>query len=697
MKNKLASVFGRVSEHKEIFIVVLVLMVLAMIIVPIPHALMDVLIGVNISLTVIVLMVVIYMRSPLEVTSFPSILLMLALFRIGITISSSRLILLDGDAGQIIATFGEFVVGGNIVVGIIIFSIITLINFIVITKGSERVAEVAARFSLDAMPGKQMSIDSDLKAGNIDMEEAQRRRSALGLESKLYGAMDGAMKFVKGDAIASIIDIVINLAGGLAIGVLQKGLNFGDALHLYSILTIGDGLVQQIPALLISMTAGMMITRVSDDNSKEKENLGVNIINQLFKNPKALISASILFVMLAAIPGMPSITFIIFFVILLIFALFLRKNIKLENADGSESQLVEESNTSDEKYQTGTTNHWKLQPLILNVATNLKSTSFSNLLKQALVDIHGDVLSSLGVEIPKIIIRYSKNLEDSVYELLLFEIPISSSRLYNDRILLLDCGEEVLVSLAVTDGGIPNSVDIGLIEQGVWIPARIEKACTEYELRYLTVDQFITCHLSTQIKANVADFLGIQEVKDMFDKMPELQELIKELLRMIPLNKITEIFQRLVVEGISIRNFKVILDALLEWAQRERETVVLTEYVRQSLGRYIVYKYTKGSGLLSCFLIDSELEDLIRDAIRFNEGGSYLSIDPEHSSNIIEATQNLYDKYKHLQVSPVIITQMDVRRYLRSILEKALPYAHVLSFQEVEKYVSFNTLGVIEI
>jgi len=241
-----------IASFQEFGLVTLVVGVLAMIIIPIPHTLMDVLIAVNIGLTVIVMMVVLYMQSPLEISSFPTILLVLALFRIGITISSSRLILLDGDAGKIIAAFGDFVVGGNLVVGIIIFAIITLINFIVITKGSERVAEVTARFSLDAMPGKQMSIDSDLRAGNIDMEEAQRRRNVLALESKLFGAMDGAMKFVKGDAIASIIDILINMVGGLVIGMLQHSMGFADALRTYSILTIGDGLVQQVPSLLIS-------------------------------------------------------------------------------------------------------------------------------------------------------------------------------------------------------------------------------------------------------------------------------------------------------------------------------------------------------------------------------------------------------------------------------------------------------------
>jgi type III secretion protein V len=265
--NKILNFF---AKNGEFSVVILILFVLSMMVIPLPHELLDFIIAFNIGLTVVVLMVVIYMTSPLHLTSFPTILLMLAMLRIGITVSTSRLILLDGYAGKIITTFGEFVVGGNLIVGVIIFVIITIINFIVITKGSERVAEVAARFSLDAMPGKQMSIDSDLRAGNIDMTQANIKRKELGLESKLYGAMDGAMKFVKGDAIASIIDILINLVGGLIIGMVQRGMPFGDAIKTYSILTIGDGLVQQIPALIVSLTAGMMITRVSDEEDKGK-------------------------------------------------------------------------------------------------------------------------------------------------------------------------------------------------------------------------------------------------------------------------------------------------------------------------------------------------------------------------------------------------------------------------------------------
>lgn len=689
--NKLINVF---QEHKELSLIALILCVIGMIIVPIPHPMMDVLIGINIGFTILVLMVVLYMRSPLELTSFPSILLVLALFRIGITISTSRLILLDGDAGQIISTFGAFVVGGNLIVGIIMFTIITLINFIVITKGAERVAEVAARFSLDAMPGKQMSIDSDLRAGNIDMKEAQRRRNTLVLESKLFGAMDGSMKFVKGDAIASIIDILINIIGGLIIGMVQKGMGFGEALQTYSILTIGDGLVQQIPALMISLTAGLMITRVSDDDSPEKENLGKNILNQIFTNPKTLFSASSLFILMGLIPGMPSGVFVTLFCIVVGIGIYLKKNKGVSGVKGTD--LVEERVGQESNLAENQDISWKVQPIVLNLSPDMKDNGTIKIIKKSLIEIRNNLIVTLGVEIPQIIIRYSNSLEKNTYQLMIFEIPVTTAKIYHNHILLLENSNEVLSALNVNDP-IKNNTNIGLPINGVWIPDSLKVECIDSELSFLTIDGFISSHLAKIIGQHISDFLGMQEVKNLLDKAAEYQDLIKELLRMLPLNKITEVLQRLVAEGISIRNFKLILDAMLEWSQREKEVVIITEYVRQALSKYIAYKYSEGTYIIPCFILDSDIEDMIRDAIRFNDRGSFLSVDPDDSNVIINKVKECYDNVDNLKVKPIILTQMDVRRYFKSIIENELPYIDVLSFQELEAHVKFTNLGVIEL
>lgn len=692
-------IFVNLATNKEFAIVALIVVILAMMVIPLPHAMMDIMIAFNISLTVIVLMAVIYMSSPLKLTSFPTILLMLAMLRIGITVSTSRLILLDGNAGQIVSTFGDFVVGGNLIVGIIIFTIVTLINFIVITKGSERVAEVAARFSLDAMPGKQMSIDADLRSNTITAEQAKAMRKELGLESKLYGAMDGAMKFVKGDAIASMIDIIINLGGGLLVGMVQQGMDFSSALQTYSILTIGDGLVQQIPALLISLTAGLMITRVSE--ADEKQTMGENLVEQLFKNNRPLFAASLILLILALIPGMPSEVFIGIFIALNVLAFTLKRGLYKSNAGNlNENSTLNEIKDHSSENKTIPTNFesWKLSPLLLNISSNLKKTAYMDDIKQSLLDVQYDIMMDLGVEMPTINICYDNSMKDNYYQIRVFEIPIANARLYPKSILLLEDDESIIDGLNIRQH-VKNTADFGMLNKGIWVDKECEDKCLEYKFSYLTNSMFIKEHIKYILKAHVSEFLGMQEVKNLMDKMLEYQDLIRELLRMLQLNKITEILQRLIAEDISIRNFKTILDAMLEWSQNEKDIVVITEQVRKSLGRYIGYKFSNGTGVISCFMLESEFEDMVRDAIRFNASGSYLELDPSSTTSFIENLEVLYqnNSCKNMQVKPVIVTQLDIRRYARSLIEKKLPFMHVLSFQELEGHVQYNVLGVVSI
>ncbi len=689
--NKILKFF---AKNGEFSVVVLILFVLSMMVIPLPHELLDFIIAFNIGLTVVVLMVVIYMTSPLHLTSFPTILLMLAMLRIGITVSTSRLILLDGYAGKIISTFGEFVVGGNLIVGVIIFVIITIINFIVITKGSERVAEVAARFSLDAMPGKQMSIDSDLRAGNIDMTQANIKRKELGLESKLYGAMDGAMKFVKGDAIASIIDILINLVGGLIIGMVQREMAFGEAIKTYSILTIGDGLVQQIPALIVSLTAGMMITRVSDEEDKGKGNLGQVLLQQIFSYPKALFAAAILLGLFALVPGMPGTVFIGLFFALIFIGLFIIRKNKGVGSDGqNRKDFIAEEEKDKVEIQVP---KWELVPLILNVATNLKDSPYIKQIKQALHNLQSELILDLGVEIPNIILRYSDKLEENTYQLLVYEIPATTGLIIPKNILVIQDAEMLINSLNIKDA-VLNQVNFGVKNLGVWIDDKYKDNCDEYNLAYLNSDQFIGMHLQFILKQYISSFLGMQEVKNMCDKMTDYQDLIRELLRMLPLNKITEVLQRLIAEDISLRNFKTILDAMLEWGQRERDIIIITEYVRKSLGRYISYKFSNGTYIIPAFILDSEFEDTVRDSIRVTDSGGYLAIDPDIQNSFIMKVKEVLKENNNLTVSPAIVTQMDIRRYVKSMLEKEMNFLPILSFQELGNLAEIHTLGVIEV
>jgi type III secretion protein V len=685
----IAQTASYIANNKEFALVIIIVFVLFMMIVPMAPEIMDAIIAFNLTATVLTLMVVVYMRSPVGLTAFPSILLVLALLRIGITVSTSRLILLDGNAGDIVNTFGKFAVGGNIVVGVIVFVIVTIINFIVITKGSERVAEVAARFSLDAMPGKQMSIDSDLKAGNLTMEQAIEKRKNLGLESKLYGAMDGAMKFVKGDSIASIVDILVNLVGGLIIGVAQKNMSFSDSMGFYSILTVGDGLVQQIPALLISLTAGMMITRVSDGD--ENQNLGETILTQLFDNYKAIFSAAGLLILLAFIPGMPSWVFIVFSCVFVAIGVYVFRQTNTSAAKrGADSALAEETDTdknvSDEV-------QLQLLPLILYFSPKFKNSNNMKQLKHIVVSVRQYVANELGIAIPQIVIRYDQSYEEQQYQLAIFEIPEVSGTMYWNYILIMDPEAKELIKF---DKMINNQLEFGEPTMGFWVSNQYQEFCVKQKIQHLTCEQFMLMHIKYHVIKHIASFLGLQEVKNILDKMNEYQELVKELLRMLPLNKIAEVFQRLIAEDISIRNFKLILDTMLEWAQREKDSVLLTEYVRRALGRYIAYKFSKGSYLFPCIIISHDLEDTIRDSIRYSDNGNYLSLDPRVNDMVVNNVKDILSAAPQVK-NPVILCQFDIRRYVRSIVEAELRYLPVLSFQELEGNAQYNSMGVIEI
>lgn len=672
-----ASLIELISQ-REIAIIGVILVALSMMMIPLPSSLMDVIIASNICLTVIVLMVVIYMNSPLNLSSFPSILLVLTTVRIGITVSTSRLILLNGDAGEIVHTFGEFVVGGNIVVGIIIFTIITIINFIVITKGAERVAEVSARFSLDGMPGRQMSIDSDLRANNITLDQAKQMRRNLTLESKLFGAMDGAMKFIKGDAIASIIDIIVNLIGGLIIGMVQHGMDFSQAMETYSILTVGDGLVQQIPALIISLSSGMMITRVNHED--EQLSLGDSLIDEIFGAKAPLVASGVILLMMMMIPGMPKWVFGLIIVILGLLIKMVTKKGRSDAKNLLSSDRIEEKTGSEEEQISPNFESWKLSPITISIAEKLKDNQFSLFMKTTLQNIQNDILLDLGVLVPNIIIRYSAALTDNQYQVQLFEIPVSTVAVHLDRVLYFDPDTRVLEALDIKDK-IENTYQFGGIRMGFWVPIKYENEFKSYSLRYFNYEQFIRANINYTLRNNIGDFLGMQEVKVLLDKMNDYQDLIKEMFKMITLSKLTEILQRMIEENLSIRNFKLILDTILEYAQHEKEVVILTEHIRQAMSKYILHKFGV-SQVVTCVILSENIEDEIRNGIRFNNNGSYLSLSPDFENKINESLTVELAKFS--KTLPILVVNSDVRRYVFSIVSKFYPNIIVLSYQEID-------------
>lgn len=693
------AILGLVTRRSDILLAVSVVMILFMIIVPLPTLALDALIAVNMTAGMILLMVAVYIPSPLAFSVFPAILLITTLFRLALNISSTRLILLDADAGEIIQAFGEFVVGGNFAVGMVLFLIITIVQFVVITKGSERVAEVSARFSLDAMPGKQMSIDGDMRAGLIDMDEARRRRGLVEKESQLYGSMDGAMKFVKGDAIASLIITAVNLIGGIAIGVLQKGMTAGQAVEVYSILSIGDGLVSQIPGLLISITSGIIVTRVSTD---ESSNLGSDIGKQVLAQPKALLIAGSLLFLFAAIPGFPYQVFIPLGLTLLGLSWTL---IRIGQAAAAATagggvipatapagQLAKAKAPSKGRAGAVEDEFALTVPLLIDVDATLERVLHPDELNEALIQVRRALYLDLGVPFPGIHLRYNANLTNGAYQILIQETPMAQGRLRPGWVF---CREEArhLEMLGVQSEGGDRFLP-GV--ETLWVEERQRARLDQAGIATLDLPRVLTFHLSFILKKYAPDFIGIQETRYLLSQMEGgFGELVKEVQRVLPIQKITEIFQRLVSEEISIRNLRAILEALVEWGQKEKDSVLLCEYIRGTLKRYISYKYSSGQNILPAYLLAPDVEETIRGSIRQTSAGSYMALDPAVAQTFVARCKQSIGELRPGRARPVIVVSMDIRRYVRKLIEMELYEVPVLSYQELTQEITVQPLDRI--
>lgn len=679
----------------DLILATLLVSIIGLIILPIPTPLVDVLIALNMALSTVLLMTSIYLKSPLEFSSFPGVLLITTLFRLAISITTTRLILLQADAGEIVYTFGNFVVGGNLVVGVVIFLIITIVQFLVITKGSERVAEVSARFSLDGMPGKQMSIDADLRAGSIEMEEAQRRREMVTKESQLFGSMDGAMKFVKGDAIAGLIIIFVNITAGVAIGTGQ-GMSSGEALELYAILTIGDGLISQIPALLISITAGIIVTRVSNEDAKD---LGNEIATQLAGKPKALAVGGALMLGFALIPGFPT---PIFLGLAALsggggYWLMRRADKQKEAEEGGDipAMAAAADKSGESKSRLDQQEEFtQTLPLIIDVPTAIKKVLNTSNLNTELLKVRKALYMDLGVPFPGIHLRFNDAMTENTYSILLQEVPVANGQFRPGSFFVRESSDHLdmlEIPYETGDSFLP-SLD------SLWVTEKQKAKLERNDINFMDPSKIMTYHLAHVLKKYAEDFIGIQESRYLLEKMEgNFGELIKEVQRLLPVNKVTEIFQRLVSEDISIRNLRAILQSLVVWGHKEKEVVQLTEYVRSSLKRYISYKYSNGKNMLPVYLLDQDVEDTIRAGIRQTSAGSYLALDPSTSAQFVETVKNTVGKIGHLEHKPVLITSMDIRRYVRKLIELEVYDLAVLSHQELTEEITVQPLGRISL
>ena len=687
------------TQRTDLLLATLLMAVIFMMILPMPTVVVDVLIATNMTLSVLLLMVAIYLRSPLGFTAFPAVLLITTLFRLALSITTTRLILLQADAGKIVETFGNFVVAGNLIVGLVIFLIITIVQFVVITKGSERVAEVSARFSLDAMPGKQMSIDGDMRSGNIDMEEAKRRRSAVERESQLYGAMDGAMKFVKGDAIAGLIIIFVNILGGISIGTLQRGLEASEALRVYSILTIGDGLVSQIPALLIAITAGIIVTRVSAE--EDQANLGKDIGDQIVGEPKALLVAAVILVGFAFIPGFPTVIFLIIAAVVGVGGLVmtrLRSSREAASADSKEIPglaLVSGDAEDDAPEPDGSAGGYQITtPLIVDVSSRSKAMLDPESLNRELIRLRRALYFDLGVPFPGIYLRYNGGLEAGKYVIMINEIPVCQGQIDESRVLVRETVEDLEIVNIPSERGedfLPNLPTVLVAKD---LTPRLD----QLGLSYMREADIITYHLAFVLKQHGEEFLGIQETKHIVDAMEaDFSELVREAQRVLSIQKINEILKRLVSEDVSIRNLRTIFEALIEWGQKEKDIVLLVEYVRGSLGRHICHKYRSPQNVLSAYMFTPDVEETIRNEIRQTSSGSYLALDPAVVRKLIARTKETVGDLNRLADKPVLLTSMDIRRYVRKMIEGELYDLPVLSYQELTKDINIQPLGRVSL
>ena len=700
MADNVQNVLHAITRRNDVLLAALLVAIVFMMILPLPTELVDVLIGGSMGVAVILLMLAIYISSASEFFAFPAVLLLTTLFRLALSITTTRLVLLQADAGAIIDTFGNFVVAGNLVVGMVIFLIITVVQFMVITKGAERVAEVSARFSLDAMPGKQMSIDGDMRAGVIDMDEARRRREKVEKESQLYGSMDGAMKFVKGDAIAGLIIIAVNLVGGLIIGVTQRGLSLEEATHVYSILTIGDGLVAQIPALLIAMTAGIIVTRVS---TEETQNLASDIGHQFGAQPNALLVGAALMVAFSLIPGFPTVTFLALAALTGGAGLMLLRGSRKREAGQAESQVssvltpvpTEVSSEAEVDAQLRGEQEITLgAPLLVDISASLQDHVDMRALNREAARVRRALYLDLGVPFPGVHVRFNENLPDRVYAILLQEIPIARGELRPGHVLFADHERQLDILGFNGERGDPFLPNVPT----VWIEHRHAASLREASMSFMELPRVLSFHLAYVMRRYAEEFIGIQETYNLFERLqPTFPDLIKEAQRVLPINRTTEVFKRLVGEDISIRNIRAILESLVEWGQQEKDVVMLTEYVRGDLKRYISYKYSSDQNVLSAYLLDEDLEETVRGGIRQTSSGNYLALNPPQTQRLVSQTKSLVGDIGRLENKPVIVTAVDIRRYVRKIIEIELYDLAVLSFQELTQEVTVQPLGKIEL
>ncbi len=680
-----------IFRHSEIVLAVGVLVILVVLIVPLPTFLLDIFITVNISLSFLVLLVTLHVRRALEISSYPSLLLFLTLFRLALNVASTRLILMHADAGQVIASFGNFVVGGNVVIGLVIFIILTVIQFIVITKGATRVSEVAARFTLDAMPGKQMSIDADLNSGAITEDEAKARRLEIAHEAEFYGSMDGASKFVSGDAIAGIVITIINIAGGIVIGGMMQGMKISDALSTYTLLTVGDGLVTQIPSLINATSAALLITK-----SSSKSTLGQDLSSQLLTVPRALGLAAVILVVFGLIPGLPKIPFFLMSTIFAVLFLMSRKNpqsgeAKEGTGKKTEIETAKQLTEPEDEFESflhvdrlGIEVGYKLVPLVDPKKTGGVLSRINSLRKQLARD--------LGIIIPPIRLKDNLQLPSNGYNIKIKGQVVDKGELMPESYLALgEEGTSAIEGIKTTDPayGLP----------GMWISESKKDSAEAAGYTVIDPTSVLVTHLTEIIKTYAYEIITRDDIQKLIDTTKkDSPTLVNELTaNILPLGVVQEVAKNLLRERISIKDFSTILETLIDHAQTTKDPEALTEFVRQRLCRTLCGQYQSESNKISTISFEPGLEQKIISSIHDMGNKSVLALEPNYAQKVIDAiTQTVRSAYATSN-NTVLLTSSALRNHIRKLTETALPYLPVLSYKEIAPGVQIESLGIVSL
>ncbi|MDX2153451.1 MAG: type III secretion system export apparatus subunit SctV [Bryobacteraceae bacterium] len=684
---------GRISSvltrGADLLLVGAVAAMVGLMIVPLPTWLLDLFLSVNITAALVILMVSIYIPNAVQIASYPTLLLITTLYRLSLDISATRLILLQADAGEVVESFGQFVVQGNFVVGAVIFLIITLVQFIVITKGAERVAEVSARFTLDAIPGKQMSIDADMRSGTITFEQARKRRDELSRESQFYGAMDGAMKFVKGDAIAGIVITLINIIAGLIIGVAMNGMEAGEAAQVYTVLTIGSGLVSQIPALLISISAGMVVTRVAAEAGQEG-NLGSQVVGQIIAQPKAIGVAAGLMLVLALIPGLPKIPFFVLAAAIggIAWAVLRPKTGKQAEIDAAAAEAP-----PVEMPQVLAT-----VPVVLRVGPALapvvtpatdrgrKFVESMNLLRESLY-------IELGVLYPPVQVATDPNASDESFEIWLNEVPAVRGEVKTEHVLVAEPATSLSL-FGLQGDAVPHPLTG---RPATWI--RKEQAELALKAGFAVADagDVLLQHLAGFLRRGGHELIGLQEVHSMVERLKQIYPALVEQVvpRPVSLPLLTDILKRLAQEMVSIRDLKAILESLGDWARAEDDPAALVERVRADLRRRICYQLSRGGTRLFVYELHPKLEEMFRSSIRKSGGAQVFTMATPAVQEVLGAANRAFAKLPSTAQTPVIVTERDIRRYVRQLLSADYPDVSVLSYDQLTPQIELFPLGQV--